>query len=154
LRATRKQLVAQLSKVFPAVALPEAEVAPSADDEERQRLSRALGGRAWTQVSADEWAELRDGLPLLLPEAFASYLAGFLRAALDDDDVREAVVFTLSPPRDLALRRHLEQLASALNASQRAAVADVLRYIARAHGEDFPDEEPLRAATFWDAARA
>src|SRR5438874_2173549 len=123
----KRKLRATVERAFPAEALPEALVVGEAPDEESCKLAHVLGGRRWTEVPPEDWGALCDALPLFSQAGLRAYLGGFLRAALEDEEVREALVRSLVPPEKLPVRRAFQARAEALNAVQRGAVADVLR---------------------------
>lgn len=153
---SKKKLHDEILRVFAARSLPGKELIPDGKgrDEDYQRIARELGGKSWTQVPRPVVEKLRGSLSFFSAAGFQAHLPAFLAAALDDDDVREALVFALVPPKELSLRAHAEERQGLLSASERAVVSDVLGYLHRHHGEDFAGGETERAAKAWEPAKA
>ena len=69
-------------------------------DEERA-LYGALHGKKWSEIPASFIKLYSYSIPLLTEEAFGIFLPAWLSGALDDREVRRAVVYAFSPhPRD------------------------------------------------------
>jgi len=119
---------------------------PRYTGDDSYEMAVALLGKRWTDVPIEILFVHRESLGTLAPAAYRGYLPACLDAALAADDpldkygadIRHYVLATLKHWSHQSGERATEtcERLSALNPDQRAAVAEVLRYlVSRCHAE-------------------
>src|SRR6266481_4393519 len=104
---TDREKAAELLRAKIRVAFPDArfsgpitevdELLPDDERDEEQPLYDGLRGRKWSEIEASFVVSNVDGISLLTDEAYAAFLPAWLVAALEDDEVRELLVYGFSP---------------------------------------------------------
>jgi hypothetical protein len=134
-------------------------------DYEGHRVSAFFRGKDWRAVS---FASLRDGyvgdrtatLHFMVDEGFLYYLPAFLLMALEPQagEMAEALSFALTDggtEGEEDSRRFHARMAR-LSAEEKAAVADVLRFLADGYDREGDPVNPARKAlrSYWERAEA
>lgn len=100
-------------------------------DEEKE-LYETLKGKMWTEVPSQFLDSQPDGYVLLVDDAFAAFIAAWLRRSLDningENKVRDFVVYAFGPKRDLVpdTTGLIQQRLIALNGQQRGVLRALL----------------------------
>lgn len=117
-------------------------------DDDSYEMAVAFLGKRWTEIPIEILFRHRESLSALAPAAFRAYLPAYLDASIASDDpldkygadLRQYLLFTLEHwPHQTGIERATEtrERLAVLDSKQRAAVAEVLRYLAsRWHSED------------------
>ncbi|MEJ2653238.1 MAG: hypothetical protein P8173_16020 [Gammaproteobacteria bacterium] len=126
-----ESLRAQIQSAFPDFSLSGSitGVDGAADEvlDEEQALYSELRGQKWSDIPASFIRDFPDGFLLLTDEAYVAFLAAWLSCALKDAEVREMVVYSLSP--DAHKRSNWRgQHIHLLNSSQRKVLQSFLAY--------------------------
>lgn len=119
---TPEQLAELVEESFAGATRP-ARLAAAKPGSDADDLERDVTTREWTKIERAELMRHRAALVQLMGEAFRFLLPAYLRAGLDDVDLREAALYALSPylasrGPDPALEAQLRERISALDAAQ------------------------------------
>lgn len=118
------------------------------DYDEEQALYGALHGRKWSEIPVSFIKPYSYSIPLLTETAFGMFLPAWLIVALDDDEVREAVVYTFSGHNrdtDTSFMARRLQLLSSL---QREALQMFLAHCVEVETSKFVQEHARRALEY------
>jgi hypothetical protein len=115
--------------------------------EEEQALYNALRARKWSDIEGSFVSSNVDGIALLTDQAFAAFLPAWLIAALDENEVREMLVYFFSPsahePSESRDRR-IEQL----TLPQKKVLRAFLTYCFEVEDSEFVKEHARSAAEY------
>jgi hypothetical protein len=149
LQVDKETARAAIRRAFANVPLPariEEMRLPRYTGDDSYEMAIAFLGKRWTEIPIETLFVHRESLGTLAPNAFRAYLPAYLDAALASDDpldkygpdIRHYLLATLKGWSHQTAERATEtrERLSALTADQRAAVAEVLRYLAAKHSED------------------
>jgi hypothetical protein len=93
--------------------------------DEEQELFQALHEKKWTEISISFLKDYSFSIPLLTKEAFTVYLPAWLKASLEDPEIRRAIVITFDV-RDAEASMCAN--VQALSKVQKLALLDVLTH--------------------------
>lgn len=135
-------LRAQIHRAFDAVETParvEDMRLPRYTGDDSYEMAAAFAGKRWSELPIAELFAHRESLATLGAKAYRAYLPAYLLAAIASDDpfdkhgadLRRYLVSTLAhwPHQDEHRAAETRERLSLLDAEQRAAVAEVLRYL-------------------------
>lgn len=139
----KDKLRAQIHRAFERVPVParvENMRLPRYTGDDSYEMAKAFAGRSWRDIPLQELFYHRESLATLSAIAYRAYLPAYLEACLATDDpfdkygadLRSYLLSTLKHwPHQKGEHRaaELQERLSLLDADQRAAVADVLRYL-------------------------
>jgi hypothetical protein len=105
------------------------------NSEDALETAAAFAGRRWSELSVDELATHRESLIVLGAEAYRAWIPAYLAAALGPDPLAgELSAFAISSLRPLSSKdrdvREAKERTSLLDPAQRAAIGEVLRWLA------------------------
>jgi hypothetical protein len=140
----KETLRARIRRAFADVPIPtriEEMRLPRHTNDDSYDMAAAFVGKRWTEIPIETLFFHRESLAALSPEAYRAYLPAYLEASFASEDwldkygadIRQYLLFTLKHwPHQTAPERGAETNArlSALDEGQRAAIADVLQYLA------------------------
>ncbi len=157
---SRKEQVKQvIREAFADVAYPGDErIAYNEEgwlDLEEIEVRNDFRGYHWSEVTRAVLRYHYDSLPRLSAEGRHFYLPAYLFAALEcDDDIRQWVVFDLTPSRPGELEEWKKSRNALLSPAQKAAVRRFLEYIGEAAEGNFMRQEEVRIAlgSYWNRA--
>lgn len=139
----KDELRAQIHRAFGQVPVParaQDMLLPRYTGDDAYEMAKAFAGRTWRDIPLQELFYHRESLATLNATAYRAYLPAYLEACLATDDpfdkygadLRSYLLSTLKHwPHQKGEHRAAEtqERLSLLDADQRAAVADVLRYL-------------------------
>jgi hypothetical protein len=153
---TKDAIEATIREAFANVTVPPADelLQPTyASNDDAYELRMALAGKQWSEVPIHAVFRHREMIIGLSGVGYQAYVPAVLLGALTEDpqyggDLRQYLLFGLVPASesDVHVTTTRERL-SRLDASQRAAIADVVRYVA----ETYHSKEAAEILTRWSA---
>jgi hypothetical protein len=115
--------------------------------DEEQALYNALHGRKWSDIEGSFVSSYPDGISLLTDQAFAAFLPAWLVAALDNDNVRELLVYFFSPSTHQTSERR-ERRIQQLTLPQKKVLQAFLGYCFEVEASEFVKEHARSAVEY------
>src|SRR3569833_322638 len=113
-------------------------------DEERAQYG-ALHGKARSEIPSSFIKSYSYSIPLLTEEAFGIFLPAWLSGALDDHEVRRAVVYAFSPHHRTEDASFMNRRVQTLTRQQKEAIRDFLAYSFNVESSKFVKDHARRA---------
>jgi hypothetical protein len=140
----KETLRARIRRAFADVSIPtriEEMRRPRHTSDDSYEMAAAFVGKHWTEIPIETLFFHRESLAALSPAAYRAYLPAYLEASFASEDwldkygadIRQYMLFTLKHwPHQTSPERGAETSArlSVFDEEQRAAIADVLQYLA------------------------
>jgi hypothetical protein len=156
---SRESVIQSIKAAFEDVGVPRSEevLADSMrGSDDAVEMLNALSGKHWSELSIQTLFYHREMIQALSAIGYRAYLPAFLVKSLDDDarhaaDLYDAALYSIMPVSED--RRHIElaeNRTSLLDAKQRMAISDYLRYV----GGLYDDKEARSALREWESLEA
>lgn len=116
--------------------------------DEEQALYGALHGKKWSEIPSSFIKSYSYSIPLLTEEAFGIFLPAWLSGALDDQEVRRAVVYAFSPHRRDEDASFMNRRVQPLSGPQKEAIRAFLAHSLDVETSKFVQDHARRALEY------
>jgi len=152
---TVETLRVRIRSVFPDVVflgqITPADKETGEDFDDERTLHAALHGKRWSEIPASFLSPSSYSIPLLTEEAFEAFLPAWLSRALDDGEVRRAVVYAFSPKQREGSQSFMDCRIRRLSGPQRDAIRELMAHFIAVETSKFVQEHARRALEYISA---